>query len=554
MALSVYTGRPVNGTESQLGVGTIAGGSANADAALADNSDSTYVQLAQRVRLDQDVIRVSFATPSLPAGAKVTNVWISDRVQTVQTTTVNPYPPVPTHWLRCKTGVIQVAGEALKPKKVPFTSLCPSTTTTTTPWIDRDHTKLPAGPGGAAWDVATNLTSLTYEVGRSDDYANNLRYAAVYLNVEYQRISTVTVTGPTGSSTSTRPTVTWTYASPDSQPQQAYRVAIYTSAQVSAPGFTPFVTQPQQDSGWLLGEDLQWTLTQDIVDGSYAAYVQATSKWAGAGDFPTATASTTWTRAAAPASPPPSPTLASITYDAAGTGRVPLTATPGGPTPATTVFTWQRSTDNELTWDSIPSLTYKAANGMSPVTVYDYTAPMNVLCKYRAIAYTGTPYVASALPSSVQSVTPIGDQHALIHPSNPLLNTIIPVAAPKAGEGIKITRRMMQGTFQPIGGTGKVLPIVLQGPYFGFEFSLELIFVNGEDSWDLWEPVNQIITSGSVLQFKRPTGDQYWVSVGPGVSGQDMEQMYDAVPGNPRKDFWRRLKLTLTEVRSPNWF
>lgn len=551
MALSVLTLRPTS--TAQLGVGTVAP-SGTAHAALADGSDTTYVQLASRARIDSQVVRVGFATPTLPAGAKVYSVALRDRVQTVQTTTTYPSPPVCHHWLRCLTGVIEVAGQAQDVRKTFFSSNCPSTTTTTTPWVDRSLGEFTAGPGGQAWDVTTNLTGLTYDLGRGDDYATNLRYAAVYLDITYQQASTLTVTGPTGSSTSTRPTVTWTYASPDSQPQQAYRVVIYTAAQVAAVGFTPFVTTPQQDSGWLLGEDLQWALSQDLVDGSYSAYVSATSKWAGVGDFPTATASTTWTRAVTPASPPPSASFTSAGVDLTGAGRVALTAAPGGSTPATNALTWQRSSDNELTWTDIPSLSYRAPNGMTPITVYDYTAPTNVLSKYRVIAYTGTPFVASVAPSTVLSATPTGDQHVLVHPSNPLLSTVVPVAAPRQGEGIKITRRMMQGTFQPIGGSGKVLPVVLQGPNYGYEFALELIFVYGEPSWDLWEPVSQIVNSGSTLLFKRPTGDQYWVSVGPGVGGQDMEQTYDAVAGNPRQDRWRRLKITLTEVSAPSYY
>lgn len=551
MALSVLTLRPTS--TAQLGVGTVAP-SGTAHAALADGSDTTYVQLAARARIDSQVVRVGFATPSLPAGAKVYSVALRDRVQTVQTTTTYPSPPVCHHWLRCLTGVIEVAGQAQDVRKTFFSSNCPSTTTTTTPWVDRSLGEFTAGPGGQAWDVATNLTGLTYDLGRGDDYATNLRYAAVFLDVTYQQASTVTVTGPTGSSTSTRPTVTWTYASPDSQPQQAYRVVIYTAAQVAALGFVPFVTTPQQDSGWLLGEALQWTLSQDLVDGSYSAYVSATSKWAGTGDFPTATASTTWTRAVTPASPPPSPVLSSAVFDASGAGRVALTFAPGGSTPATNAFTVQTSHDNGLTWPVIPSLQYVPANGMSSITRYDYTANTGVINKYRVLAYTGTPYVGSALPSSELSVTPSGDQHTLVHPNNSLLNCILPVRSPKSDEGIKITRRVMQGYFQPVGGAGEVLPVVLQGPYFGLEFAIEAQFNYGEESWDLWQPVIQILTSGSPLLFKRPSGDQFWVSCGPGGGGQDMKETYFPMPGNPRKFLYRRLEFTLSQIRPPQYY
>lgn len=546
MALTTVTLRPTS--TSQAGSWTVAP-SGTAHAALADGSDTTYVQLTARCRLDSDVLRVGFGTPSIPAGAKVYSVTLRDRIQTV--TSGSPQP-VCHHWFRCLTGVIQVAGQAQDVHKTFFNSTCPSSTVSA--WVDRELGSYTSAPGGQAWDVATNLSGLFYDLGRGDDFAGNLRYSAVFLDVVYQQLSAVTVTGPTGSSTSTRPTVTWTYASPDSQPQQAWRVAIYTAAQVAAVGFTPFTTTPQQASGWVLGEALQWTLNQDIVDGSYAAYVQATSKWAGSGDFPTAIASTTWTRAAAPVTPPPSPVLSSAVFDPTGTGRNALTFAPGGPTPATVVFTVQRSDDNEVTWFDIPRLRYLPANGMTPITDYDYTARTNVIAKYRVIAYTGSPYKGSAAPSAVLSVTPTGDEHALVHPANPLLSTILPVASPKAGDGIKITRRMVQGHFQGIGEAGKVLPIVLQGPYAGYEFELEAIFNRGEPSDDYWAAVDQIVTSGSTLLFKRPNGDQHWVTVGPGASGRDMEESYIPVAGNPTKILQRRLRLTFTEVRSPAFF
>jgi hypothetical protein len=333
MALSVVTIRP-NST-SQVGSWSVSG-AGSAHAALSDNSDSSYVQLLGLCRLDSQVLRVGFPTPSIPAGAKVYSVTLRRRVQSAA---VSADVPLCYHWFRCRSGTVSVAGQQQPVIKSFYNSPCPTTTTPT--YTNETILTATAGPNGQPWDVNTNLTGLTYDLGRGDSSGSTtLRVSEVYLDIAYQQVSTVTVTAPTGTVSDTRPTVTWTYASPDSQPQQAFQVAIYTAAQVAAGGFVPFVSTPLQSSGGLiLGEDLQWTVPADLTDGSYSAYVRVQSRWAGPGEFYTAVASTSWTRTAtaapAPAPvpvllspPPPAAVFNSAVFDAAN-NRVGLTFTPG---------------------------------------------------------------------------------------------------------------------------------------------------------------------------------------------------------------------------------
>jgi hypothetical protein len=565
--LTLSTIRPNSTSQLGSGGGTSVVGAASASAALADNVDTSYVQIASLCRLDSQVIRVGFPTPTIPAGAKVYSVGLRRRILTV---VAGADQPVSNHWFRSVDGAIIVAGQSVAPLKHFFDSTCPTSPTTAT-WIEENLGTFTTGPGGKAWNVTDpatglpgNLTGFTYDMGRGDaSIISTLQVSAVYLDVTYQQLSSVTVTGPTGTVTSTRPTVTWTYASPDSQPQQAYQVAIYTSAQVASAGFAPFVTAPLQGSGVVLGEDQQWILTSDLVDGGYSAYVQATSQWSGSGSFTTAIASTTWTRAATPASPPPAAVLSTAIFDAAN-HRVQVTFAPGGSSPATTAFTVQASRDGGVTWllpdgsPSIPSLTYLVANGMTPLVGYDYVAPTNVTSQYRVIAYSGSPLVAATQPSNVLSVTPTGDQHLLKSPSNPLLNTVLPVAAPKdSGTGIKITKRRMQGTFQLLSGTStQVLPFVISGPTYGDEYEIELIFVAGDSvvPMTLYAAVDQLDNSGETLLWQQPNGTQLWVTTGPGASGTDTTETYNALPGDPTITHWRRRKLILTETTTPAFF
>lgn len=574
MALTTITQRPIS--TPQLGSGTVVG-AATAHAALADSSDSTYVQQASRIRLDQQVTRVGFATPTLPAGAKVLSVSIRDRVQSVV-----PGIPAPAchHWLRSSTGAILIAGEVPDILRLSFNSTIPTTPTST--WIDRTVGSSTTGPGGQTWNVtdpvtglAGNLTGLTYELGRGDDFLTSaLRCSSVFLDIVYQQASTVTVTGPTGTSTATTPTVTWTYASADSQPQQAYRVVVYTAAQVAAPGFTAFTTAPIQasaltpgttwtaTSGWVLGEDLSWTLPAAITDGNYAAYVQATSRWAGSGDFPTGTASTTWARGAAPSNPPPAATLSAATFDVAN-NRVALTFVPSGSSPTTLAFTVEASRNGGQKWDPIPRLTQIPASGMTPITNYDYVAPLNITSQYRVIALNGSPLVGALSPSNVLSATPKDTRHWLKHPGNPLLNTPLPVQAPRTSDvGIQITKRRMMATFQLIGGAGtEVLPFTVYGPTYGDEYQLELFFGSGNNGMTgadelnyLWPAVDQLDRAGTTLLFQKPDGDQLWVAPGPGASGTDTQENYNTSSGNPTRVQWRRRKLVLTETTQPSFF
>lgn len=562
MALSVVTIRP-NSTP-QLGDGTVSG-AASAHAALADSSDTSYVQLSGRCRLDDEVVRVGFPTPSLPAGAKVYSVTLRRRVQTVTVTAGEPRLSC-FHWFRCLGGSIVVAGQLQEVLKRSFNSPCP--TSTTSAWVEETVGTFTAGPGGQAWDVATNLTGLTYDIGR-DSHTQTLRVSAVYLDITYQQESSVTVTGPTGTISDTRPTVTWTYSSPDSQPQQAYRVAVYTAAQVAAPGFAPFVSTPTQASGilggtpaqswWVLGEDLQWTLTADLVDGAYSVYVQSMAQWSGIGEFTTDIASATFTRAVAtatpepPVDPPPAAVLLSVAQESADSPRMRLEFEPGGSTPATVAFTVEVSVDNGITWEQPPSLRHIPADGTNPVVAFHNTPDLNVDLKYRVIAFSGTPLVAAATPSNEITAQRRDDRYWLLHPTDWMLST--PIVIAHNDDGIKVTKRRMMGTFYPVSGPGqKVLPFIIFGPSYGDEYELELLFNHGEPSMDYWPAVDQLGRTDSVLKFQKPDGTSLWVGMGPGGSGRDTEETFRAVPGNIRVDQQRRRKITLTESRSPSFY
>lgn len=778
--MTVTTVRPNSTSQLGSGGGTSVVGAGSASAALSDNLDTSYVQIVSLCRLDSQVIRVGFPTPTIPAGAKVYSVGLRRRILSV---VAGADAPVSNHWFRTINGQIIVAGQNVAPQKQFFNSTCPISPVTAT-WTNENLGTYLTGPGASPWNLidpatglAGNLVGLTYDMGRGQDasFGSALQVSEVYLDITYQQLSSVAVTAPTGTIPDTRPTVKWTYSSPDSQPQQAYNVAVYTAAQVAGLGFTPFTTVPIQGSGVTLGEDLQWVLNSDLTDGSYSAYVQSYSQWSGPGSFPTAVASTSWVRKAySTASAPPSPSasgppvpavLSSVVFDSTN-NRVGITVAPGaqptvsnvgtaatsggtgtttlavsptavgdvlllatnltstslsvasvagggvttwarvansfvgsgstidmwmgivttsgsstititgsaslasttvrlisqqftstlgsgtqwalaissagvtntssatvtypsviptgtnqvyvgyaetatvaltsgatagytvqldngnnpliyGPNAATvqsptsvqtsagvssaigvmitageptTALTIQASRDNGNTWllpdgsPSIPSLTLLPANGLTPLVVYDYVAPLNVLSQYRAIAYSGSPYVAATSPSNVLSVTPNGDKHWFKCPTNSLLNTEVPVSIEDANTGIKVTKRRTEGTFFPLGSVGsQALPVVIQGPTHGDETEFTLFF-DGSKLTNLWPIIDELDRSGGTLLLQKPDGSQLWVALGPGASGTDTTENYNSLPGDATTIQFRRRKVVLTQTNAPAYF
>jgi hypothetical protein len=553
VALSTVTVQP--NSSSQLGIWNVVG-AASGWQAVSDGSDNSYVQLSAGLcKLDSQVVRFGFPAISIPSGSQIYSVGLRRRIQCV---IAGHQVPQCLHWFRSVVGLVEIAGQLLQVFKTPFSSLCP-TDLHTTPWTTESVFTATLGPDGQAWSLIGNLESgnFFYDMGRGDSFLfSPLRISEVWLDVTYQQVSGITVTGPSGVTPDTQPTITWTYFSADSQPQQAYQTAVYTLAQTQTVGFVPFSTTPiDGTNGFVLGEDQQWAMSIDITNGQYVAYVQAQATWGGPGNFLSTVGSTSWTRSAT--GPPQVAVFTSAEFDAES-NRVALTFQPGGTTPPTTQFSVYASRDGGQSFNPIPSLTYVPALGLNPVTVYDYVAPLNTVSQYRVISYGGTPLQAAGAPSGVLSVTPLDNRFWLKNPANYLLNTVLPVAAPKqTSDGIKITKRRMQGTFQLLGSQGsQQLPFIVSGPTYGDEYQIELIFIEDDPNtpMTLYTAVDELDRTGGAMLLQKPDGDQLWVVTGPGASGQETEENYYSIAGDPTVNFWRRRKLVLTQVDPPAYY
>lgn len=555
MTFLVSTRRPASTTETGVVTNTVAG-AASMHAAVADVSDTSYVRLAARARLDNQVIRMGVQAPVLAATDRVYSVGIRARIKSVPAGTSTPLLLL---WLRTESGAVTVAGQLPPVAKTAFETYTPVDALTAA-WADVDLGQVTFAPGGEPWDQNGNLAALSVELGRGDDHPAALDVAALYFDVYYQQIATVTPTGPT-TGNATRPPVTWTYNSPNFAPQQGYRVGVWTQAQTLAPDFVPFVTPAQFISGvpgatadtswWLIGEDQRWPLPGDLTDGTYVAYAQATSQWAGGGgDFTTAAASITWTRNGSTASPPNAATLTSAAYSYAEMGTQ-VTFAPNGPT---SVFTLERRTDGVVWAPASPGLTHIPADGLNPITVKDRFMPLNAPSEYRVVAFAGTPLVAAQAPSAVLTVTPVDDRYILRHPTNDLLDVAIEIQDPGA-EGVKRTKRRMMGlAFFTGGPRTRVLPQPMFGPTYGWEWELNLLYRMIEDP-ELWAKVDQLDEASVPLFFQLPVNsEQMWGVLGPGATGRDTEEALNLVAGNRTKYLRIIRKTVFTECLPPETY
>jgi len=558
--MTFLTGTLRPSATTQVGVVTnTVTGAGSIDAALADASDSSFARFAGAARNDGEVARVTIPAPVLSGTDRVFSIGIRVRMKSVVEGTNRPLLLL---WLRTQYGAVTVAGQVAPVSKTAFDRKAP-TDPVTASWQDLDLGQFTIAPDDGPWSQSGNLTALSVELGRGggdDDFSQNLDVAALYVDYYYQQVSTVTVTAPSNGA-DTQPTAKWTYANSTQAPQQSWRGAVYTAAQVAAGGFTPFVTPAQFTSGsvgasaatsyWQLGEDQQWVLPGDLVDGTYSVYIQASAQWAGAGgDFVTAIASRTWTRTAAPASPPATAVLDSAAYSYTDM-QTYITMHPGGASPATVAYTVQSTTDGVVWAAASPSLTYVPANGMTPVVVGDRFPLLNAPTQYRVVAYAGSPLVAAASPSSALTVTPADDRILLKHPTNDLLDTAIQLEASKGDPTVKRTKRQMQGTFYFSGGpTTQVLPMMTWGPTYGFEYDLAMVFKMIEDP-TLWDALDQLDEARCPLFLQFPWSDQLWGGLGPGASGRDTEETVRTVPGNQAKLQMIKRKTMFTQTSAP---
>lgn len=167
-------------------------------------------------------------------------------------------------------------------------------------------------PGGMAWSqaIVDRLQARAFWINSVGGFYIKLSELYVDLDIYTQpAVSAVTVTG---STTTTSPDFSYTFAQTEGLPQEARQVKVYSAAQYGAAGFDPATSTATWDSGVTLGPDTTGTVGIALLNGTtYKVYAAAAIGWPaeqglGAYWYSTWVASGAFTITL---TPPPAPTL-----------------------------------------------------------------------------------------------------------------------------------------------------------------------------------------------------------------------------------------------------
>jgi hypothetical protein len=255
--MATYVLRP-NANWNNDSLFTISGGSASVHAALADNSDSTYItRSSSTVPASYEA---EFGTQTLSATEKVVSVNLRARI-VVGTAGIAQF----------SLGVITDRNGRTVSYSVPITKQNTLALSTVDFALN-----LTSAPNGVAW-TQTLLDNLVVKFA-DNAVASGDRTSIyeLYIDVVTTAQPTVSVTAPSGSITTTSfPSVVWTYTDTDGDPQSAYEIKIFDSTAYGASGFSPDTSTPSVETGIVASSNNGQTLEADLANSTtYRAYVR----------------------------------------------------------------------------------------------------------------------------------------------------------------------------------------------------------------------------------------------------------------------------------------
>ena len=255
--MATYVLRP-NANWNNASAFTISGGSASVHAALLDDNDATFITRSSNTVPAS--YEAEFNTTTLAADERV--AFVNLRAKVTIGTAGN---------ILLSLGVITDRNGREVYYSVPFSKSNTLASTTLDTAL-----KLTVAPNGQAW-TQTLIDNL---VAKFEDNAtasgDKATLIALYVDVVTTKQPTVTVTAPSGTITNTTfPSVTWTYADADGDPQSAYEVKIFDSTTYNGASFSPATSTPTVTTGVVTSSNDGQTLEADLADGTtFRAYVR----------------------------------------------------------------------------------------------------------------------------------------------------------------------------------------------------------------------------------------------------------------------------------------
>lgn len=435
---------------------------------LADSSDATYAWSSAGATA---AFTLSYANPTLPAGAVVTRVVLSARLGIPSGTGL--------YALRLYDGY--PGGK--------FT--VPAYAQPVTAGVGTRNLTLAKAGDGSPWTAAKlNNLWITFFLN------SNVRAYDTWITVTYNEQPVTAVTAPAGNyTTSVRPTIAWTYTDPEGDLQDRYWAKIFTTATATAAGFNPETTFATWSSGTQVSNANQTDVPVNLVNGtSYRAYVKTTD--VGSGGRWSAWAYSTFTILV---SVPDIPTLTVTSVDETN-AAVHLAVSDGTTGWFATV---ERSDDGGTSWVPVRNADPLTLAGTTPVV--DFETPPNQPVSYRASQFRVDAFdnVFASATSTPIAVTMPNALLRLKDPLNPAANIVI-----SQTENIKIDAEQPTGVFAPL---GRRTSIVLKGTTGGAKSSLSLQFKTQAD----WEAFDALRDTGNTLLLQLDDRQSWYVRLGP---------------------------------------
>lgn len=484
--MAVTTVRP-DGTGTGASNWTISGGSATVQAALNDNSDSTFIRKSNSL-LGTYQLTVTVADTTVTATQRVKRVRA--RVRSSTPTSIGKIDfalgtrLAGVNYLHSATAV---RGQYTSPQE--FVG----------PWFT-------ASPDGQSWDQ-DRVNGLRSVITEYRDTTDRGFFYEVYVDVDVASQPTVTVTAPTGTLTTTAtPDVTWTYTDPDNeQPQAFYEIRVFTAAQYGAGGFDPETSTATWDSGVVGSSDASGTVSSLLLSGTYRAYVKVAKDINGQ-PFWSAWA---FSQFVLNLTPPSVPTL-SVAWDSAlGKATLSITGSSIGAPYTRQYFSAERSDDGGSTYATIRDGSEILPTGTA-ATVFDYEAPRDVTVRYRvrSVGVAGENRIPSAYSVVSQVLVTNDGTWWLKAIEAPALN----VGGLRISTALGITVEEPVTVFRPL---GRSLPVVVSGLIGGYDGSYRISIVGDE-----WDDVSGILLHQGTLLAQEPSGEQKYIR----ITGRQMTQ------------------------------